>query len=376
MKPMNSVRLILQLTIILLPALPGLALNAQPVSVLGFQPAHSDHVVELPVPGSMTGLREILLIECDLFVSASGGLDSARQIQPGDSIRFDRIADSLLRVTLQPAQLNGEAVPSILPASILLEPRSTSAELLLPLRPDGSVRDYPGFERCLSLNGIQPAQVDSFPRYSFQRAEVDSLLNAPPYLLMRLKLDSSGQLIKSEIVASTIETYDRQIANAANWAEYSPAEIRDTELAAELWLVFSIYSQAAFPAPVWRRADSSSMSPWERLRLRALPDTVGLMQYPVPRRIDPLNWTATGDHVRIRDTILVGVRIDTAGSANLSQMSVRDRVVLSSLRTIVGGTRFWPAVGFDGSPEAFEGRMRFIFQGVRTVRIDCLWLPL
>ncbi len=377
MKLLSSVWSLSLAVVLVAFAVPGPPIQAgQPTAVLGFQPAYTDQSIELPLPGSMGGPRTWREIRCRLSISSSGAIDSIALEKPGDSIWVRRVADTLMKVSLRPAHFEGNPVPCLLPASITIRPRSPVAELLLPFNPNGSIRIYNDYMQCLRANGLEPARVDSFPRYFFERSAVDSLVNEPPYLLVRLELDSTGRLIGSQIVASTLPVYDRQIVNAVHWAEFSPARIHGAEVGAPMWLLFTVYSQSTFPAPVWRTAEVENMRLWERLRLRALPDTVGLMHYPVPRRANPLVWSADGAHASIRDTVSAVLSVDTLGRAGLSWVSTGNPTTLSAMRRIVGGLRFWPATGFDGRTREFEGRMRFIFGGVRTVRMEFPWLPL
>lgn len=348
----------------------------QPTSILGFEPAFSDRDIELPLPRSMASSRKTREIGCRILVSPSGAIDSITLEKPGDSIWLYRVIDTLRTERLQPALFVGNAVSCILPASLVFRPRSRIAELLLPLSSDGSVRIYDDLIRCLVLNDIHPPRIDSFPLYYFERPAVDSLVNVPPYLLARLELDSSGLVVDAETVSSTLPVYDRQIMNAVHWAKFAPARVHEAKVGAPLWLLFTIYSQATFPAPVWRAAEVDSLDLWERLRLRALPDTIGLMHYPIPRRTEPLTWSADGSHVSIRDTVSATLSVDTAGRGKLSWVNARDPVILSAIRRIIGGMGFWPATGFSGRPQEFEGNMRFIFNGTRTVRMELPWLPL
>lgn len=371
------IRLLISVSIFTAIVLPGFSpVQAEPPpDVLGFRPAYSETPVELPLPESMREWREAHSVACRLSISSEGSIDSVALEREADSIWAYRLMDTLRNVRLRPARLEGASVASLLPASIAFRPRSRQALLELPVEPDGTVRRYPDYLECLRLNHIQPAQVDSFPKYFFERAEVDSLVDIPPWVLIHAQVDSTGALMESEVVLSTLSTYDRQIANAVKWADFAPASVRGNNVESSLWLVFTVYSQVIFPAPAWRASDLDSMGIWERLRLRALPDTIGLMHYPLPRRPDPLSWSKRGEHVRLRDTVATVLTVDTLGWGKIRVLGSHDNVTLSAMRRAVADTRFWPAVGFDGSPREFEGLMYFVFTGERTVRMVFPWLP-
>ncbi|MFH1686160.1 MAG: hypothetical protein ABIE70_01405 [bacterium] len=346
------------------------SIPAQPLrpAAYGFAPAiplqHVSDTIRprLPVIG---GIQDISL---DLEISASGVLDTMTCDSSGERF-FDLAAQYLASMTFAPAELDGLARPSRLPVVMQIEPRMRAPEFRFPVTSDGAI-NYELMMRSLTLNSVRPPTIDSFPSYYYAVADgADSIV--PPSILFRLDLDATGEVGPIILVRASGTGFDDQLRSAIRWARFSPLSVGGCPRSTTAWLAATLYPGATYPSFVY---PSDADAPWERFRLQLLPDTIGLMQRPVPKLPHFDRYSRQGDHQYFRDTVSALVVIDSLGHARLKRGSPAKPEVLSVISLAVAKTPFFPALGFDGRPRSFTGRALFILNGSTTIRIDYSWL--
>jgi hypothetical protein len=225
------------------------------------------------------------------------------------------------------------------------------------------------------LNGLEPSELVGFPSYFHLENSRDSLGKPVPVVMFRLVIDSTGRLVASEKRFSSASGFDRQVEVALLRASFLPAQRSDTAVPCVAWLVVSFYPNVSYPTQVWERTASGEQQFLDQLRLRLLPDTLGVMQLPIPRRAQHEFYSIRGDHQYDRDTVSATLHIDTLGQARSSAVDRASPAVQAAVRRIVAAIKFHPAVGFDGQARSFSGRVFYEFKGSNTVRIRYAWLP-
>lgn len=338
------------------------------VGAYGFAPAMPEQQVPDIRVSRMPRISVARDVEFRLLISADGALDSITCDSLGQ--RWMEVARPFITaLTFVPAELDDQVRASQLPVSMQIEPRMRAPQFRFPVSSDGEI-DHELLMRSLSLNSVQPPSIDYFPSY-YYTTEDDSDSAVPSSLLLRLDLDQSGEVVQITTTWPSGSGRDSQLRSAVRWARFSPLRIDNQPRSTSTWLAVTFYPHATYPSFAF---PSESDVPWERFRLQLLPDTVGLMQRPIPKRSGYDHFSFQGDHIYYRDTVSVIIHVDTLGQVRLRHLSRTEPEVLSAISQATAKTLFYPALGFDGYGRSFTGRALFILEGSTTIRIDYFWL--
>jgi hypothetical protein len=141
----------------------------------------------------------------------------------------------------------------------------------------------------------------------------------------------------------------------------------------ECFLLISLFPRIRIPTlPLHGEIDTMPLD--ERLRVRLLADTVGLMFKPVPKyRPDGFVYTAPEGRIAGLDRLGVRVEIDTLGLATiLHTVGAADSTRLMCER-IVRTLDFFPAMDYAGRAQPYQGLLRFEYFSSTKIRIVLSW---
>ena len=108
--------------------------------------------------------------------------------------------------------------------------------------------------------------------------------------------------------------------------------------------------------------------------MRLLADTVGLMTKPLPSWAGGEEFTYSGLHRFVHDTVSAMLYIDTSGHVRLGRMNNRSKQLQATVREVASHLRFFPALDYQGQSRPYSGLASFVFQGSVKIRIVCHWL--
>ena len=192
---------------------------------------------------------------------------------------------------------------------------------------------------------------------------------------MKIGLDQSGGVVNSEKTLSTYPGFDDQVLSAVLWSEFAPARIRGESVASSAYLLVSLFPYLDYPTEIWSGEESAEQGLFERMRVRMVPDTVGLLCKPIPRAASPGSLSVGRRYLHLIDTVTSFIAIDTDGKAEFRRCSSRDPKAIQAVREIVGELDFFPALDYRGEPCSFGGVVRLSFANGTIVRIRYEWLP-
>ncbi len=273
----------------------------------------------------------------------------------------------------EPATFRDKKVESQLPVLLQFQARVRLPDVYFPIDSTGAVRDADLYFGAFTLNGIDLPQIKEFPSYFCELKWSDSSVSYQ-YVLVKVQLDKSGKVANTEVAHSTFPAYNTPIMSAILWANFLPATVRGRPVTCECYVLVSFFPYINYPTRVWRRTELDSLSLLERFRIRFLPDTVGLMAKPLPAWAGGEEFTYSGLHRFVRDTVSAMLYIDTSGQVRLGRMSNGSKELQAIIREITPHLRFFPALDYQGRSHPYSGLVSFIFEGSARIRVVCHWL--
>lgn len=319
-------------------------------------------------------LRTERLVTIILDIDNEGQVTDVRAERQLDTA-FARYAEAWMKsITFEKATFNGKKVQSRLPVILHFRPTVRLPDVYFPLDSSGAIVEEDLYFSAFGLNEIRLPQLKEFPSY-FCDLEWSDTSMIFKFVLVRVELDELGRVVNTEEVLSTFPAVTMQIMSAILWAEFSPAAVQGTPVPSECFVLVSFFPQIDYPTQVWRQSHLDSLKLLERLRVRLLPDTIGLMAKPLPTKVPGDEFTLTGRHVRFADTVNVGLFIDSTGRATRWRFSKAGKEIQAAVREIAAQLRFFPALDYQGRSHPFSGLVSFVFQGSSRIRIVYHWLP-
>ncbi len=353
----------------------GVSLSAReetPAGLYGFCVPFPKEIPAFEPPRRLLSLNTERIV-CILVQLDSGGKISALSPEdPADSGQAAYVEGFLRELSLEPAMMNGQKVASVLPVMFQFRPGAVIPQVQFPEDESGRINDADLYWKTFALNGIGSPGVVTFPSY-FALSASTTEPAVYPFVLVRLQLDDSGRLLGSEKVRSTCRGFDEQIMSALLYAKFSPAVVNGESIASTPFLLVSLFPQMDYPTAVWNREHYDQLSLLNKLSLRMLPDTVGLMSKAIPLRIPPDRYPL-GRSRSAHDRLSAYMQVDTLGKARLVRCSRVPRATVETVRRIIGNLRFAPALDYDGRARRFHGLVHLHYTGSTDVRIVYDWL--
>jgi len=311
-----------------------------------------------------------LYVDLLLRVDTGGKVSEVIEAEPADSNYVKYYRDYLKTMRFRPGTFEKKPVEQTLPVRLRFKAHQRLPELTFPVDREARIQDRDFYFAALGRNGVTVPRIESFPSYNykFKRTLSDSLIY--PYFLVKLNLDETGRPTKIEKLTAASPPYTDQIMIVINWGRYAPLEIRGKPAASECFLLITHLPQANYPACVYTAGDST-LSLRDRVRVRLLPDTVGLMSPPLPRNIIDNKIVCASIDVFGNGEATVLVAIDTLGKARMVRLMppILKKKVLAALPDL----KFYPALDFQGRRQPYKGYLRLSFNATKTVSVDMTW---
>ncbi len=297
------------------------------------------------------------------------------QVQPADSqdTRFAQYVEPYLRsVHFTPAAMNGKKTNARLPVIITFQPARKYPAFVFPVDSLGEIKDRGLYFYAYDLNNINPPKLVMFPKYFCNRKAIDSS-SIYPFVLLKLQLDKEGKPTDVQKVRSTLPSYTQTTKSASLWAEYQPATVNNQPVASTCFLLVSYFPQLDYPTTPWIAERINSLSPLEQARVQLIPDTVGLMQKPLPRKLPGDVYQVINRRMFYHDTISAFIVVDSSEQVEIRRFSKLDKAHRQIIRDLKQQMLFYPAITYDGQPVSYGGLTNIIFISSGKIRIDYKW---
>ncbi len=307
-----------------------------------------------------------------LQVDSDGNVDSIVSVSPADSVFETTYKDFLLNIVFMPGTREGVFVKQTLPILVRVNPETFYPKITFPVDSTKNIEDADLYFAALGDNGVVLPGIKSFPSYFFQQRLSDSLKTCA-YVLVKLKLDGDGRPLAITPLTSGAGPFTDQILSAVNWGEYSVGTGPLGEPIHDDYLVISLVPGVAYPT-ILLVEPTDTLDILERVRVRLVADTLGLMQKPIPALAPPgsLYHIPSGETI-LRDTIGLRISIDTLGHARLLKVAKATREQRDAYEALVESLEFCPALDWSGHPRPFDGLLLGVSEGSMTIRIRFCW---
>jgi len=334
-----------------------------PVSAMPF-PADS-----LPVD-----FQGVLALPLTLTVDTAGKVTQVSPVVADDSAFMEHYRAFLMFLEFEPGLYNDS--PTTMPLRIQLEVLEPGALPVVhyPVGPNREIVDGDLYWRALEELGVEVARLRCFPSFYYavdRRAGWESY----PYQIYRVELDSTGDVLEVELVGGTSSANNAQIRSAINWGEYRPLKIMGRAMGSSNFLVVSLLPTVDYPTLPVCVDGFDTANVWDRMRVRLLPDTVGLLAPPIPK----LAWSG-----RIRegfigdlpaDLLSARICVDSEGGSVVERISSDNWRWRRVFTTNAHNRRFFPAIDFAGRPRPWCGLVWVRYLDNSNARIWFSWAP-
>jgi hypothetical protein len=341
--------------------------------LLDFTLPYPQKIPELIAPEKLPYFRIERLVPLLLEIDKQGRVKSVTAEDSSESPFADYAEAWLKSIPFEPATFKGKKTKSRLPVLFQFRPQVSLPEIHFPVDSNQLIADADLYFKAVSLNSICLPRLEEFPSYFCDLKWSDSLVSYK-YVLVKVELDKSGKVVNTEPAHSTFPAYTMPTTSAILWANFVPAAVQGKPVPAECYVLVSFFPYINYPTRVWRQTELDSLSLLEKFRVRLLPDTVGLMSKPLPAWAGGEEFTYSGLHQFLRDTVSAMLYIDTSGHVRLGRMSNGSKQLQAIIREITPHLRFFPALDYQGQCRPYSGLTSFVFQGSAKIRIVCHWL--
>jgi len=339
----------------------------------GFSPAYPVEIPEIfssdVNPPYLTDEAQFILL---LDIDKKGDITKTTQINENESRVGEYVKFYLNECIFKPAQFNNNPVSSLLPIKILINPRIESPDIEFPVDTKLKIKDPEFYSLTLQYNDIRLPSVKYFPKY-FCNIDWDDSLDIYPFILLQLDLDDQGEVENVNEILSTYSNYTMTLMSASLWSEFIPAKVRDSNISCSSYLLISLFPQLYYPTRKYYEDRSDTLSIHEKNRIRFIPDSISIMQKPMPRIVNGENILVPGIPGWISDTLSLFVTVDTSGKAQINRSGKTNAETYRIMREVFSQLKFYPAIGFEGNPVEYSGLIQLIIKGSEKVRISYLW---
>jgi len=327
-----------------------------------------------PVDSLPVDFQGVLALSLTLTVDQAGKVTQVTPVVAGDSTSVERFRASLLFLEFEPGLYNGS--PTAMPLRIELEVHQPGALPVVhyPVGPNREITDGDLYWSAFAELGVEVARLRCFPSYYYagdRRARWERY----PYQIYRVELDSTGDVMEVELVRATDSAYHAQIRSAIIWGEYQPLKIMGQAVGSSNFLVVSLLPTVDYPTLPLCVDGFDTANVWDRMRVRLLTDTVGLLAPPIPK----VAWSG-----RIREGFIGDLPADLLSAricVDAEGGSVVERITSDNWRwrrvftSNAHHRRFFPAIDFAGRPRPWCGQVWVRYLDNSNARIWFSWAP-
>ncbi|MDD3731845.1 MAG: hypothetical protein PHU88_05660 [candidate division Zixibacteria bacterium] len=308
-----------------------------------------------------------------LEVDKKGMVSSVSPVEAGDSNYAGYYSAYLKTLIFEPGKYKGKKTKQIIPVNLFYKPKRRVPELVFPVNAERKVLNRSFYFYALKLNEIQIPEIVYFPSYNYLK-KIPLTEGIYPYALFKIKLDKDGRPVDIKYIRGNSSAYISQILSAVNWGKYTPLQLQGKNQPSENYLLFSFLPHDSYPVMEIDYRVNSSLSLLERIRVRLLPDTVGLLTEPLSVNIDNDEFICSDSKVIVKGEVTARVLVDTLGKVKLTGLSSSNKRLNAAVISLLSYLDFYPALDNSGLKIPFNGELDIEFTGSRRVKIHIKWL--
>lgn len=257
---------------------------------------------------------------------------------------------------------------------VLLQVGGTGSEPLVrfPVGPDCQVDDGELYWAALAGLGFRPACLRRFESY-YYRLNLTKLWQMYEYKVFQMDLDSTGDVVGVRLASATTPHFNDQIMTAINWGEYEPMSINGRPVASSNFLVILLLPTVEYPTPPLDFRNTDTYNVWDRLRVRLMPDTLGVLAPPIPKK----EWSTEISHKffsgMIPDLVSGRIRVDTTGMSRIDKVTSDFWKARRILFLNAFEIPFFPALDFSGHSRVWSGLVFLKYTNDSTTQVWFDW---
>jgi hypothetical protein len=286
---------------------------------------------------------------------------------------LERLNGYFKRLVFVPGTRHDSAMAQSIPFTVYLYSDNRPPKMMFPVDSSGLAADPDLYTEALEQNGVVIPKIKRFPWYHYVIKSTDTM-PLTRFVLGSMSFSAKGTPTRIELAGTNQTGFAGQIINAANWGKYSAATIDGKPATGFGFLMMTFYPTIHYPTKPFKSEQRDSILTLERLSLKMLPDTLGLLMKPVPRfvpgwlyelTVTPGLWNREG---------VFRFAIDTVGRATLMSGGNGSAKAKQFGQMLALRMRFYPSINNNGRPVAYEGAVRVVPSGKQHVRVQFLWL--
>jgi hypothetical protein len=308
-----------------------------------------------------------------LKISEQGNLEKFTTDQLATSRWHTSMLGYLRRIQFEPGMAHGRPSALELPARLYFNWTDNTMALLLPSDTTGRVVDYSLFAEALHLNGVTLPQIERFPWYhaTFPAEDSNRVLR---FVLAHAEFDKTGRAVSVEKIRSDLPDYDDQFLSAINYGTYQAGQSADSVPIRSGFILATLFPTSQYPTRPWNRSRFDSLDLLDRMALRMLADTVGLMILPAPlaRTTQTIGLPLPSQYRGA--TLALKIRINEMGRSRVYVDAGNQSGLYPLAMALENQLKFYSAVGFDGKNRTFDGWLIIRPNSESSVRISFPWL--
>jgi hypothetical protein len=315
-----------------------------------------------------------LPLDVRLTVDTSGSVTAAETIDPGRAEELAPYREYLMQARFRPGLIDTLPTVSRIMIQLLADTMSGPPAIAFPVEPNRSIAARSLYWQSMADRGIEPARLVSFPKYYYEFPD-DSYWRKYPFMVFRVELDSTGDVLEAVPVSSPGSAFVDQLKTAVHWGEYAPCRVEGHAIASSPFLIISMIPMVDFPAPAVTQDPDDREDSFDRFRVRLVPDTAGFVLPPIPKRL----WSAPiGDrfHQGGPEEIITGrIRVDSLGIVRSLNLYTDFWKARGLVAVKARDDTFYPAFGLDGTARSSTGSIFMQYTDESNVRIWFDWDP-
>lgn len=344
--------------------------------------ADSPTGIKLPYPLSLPAPLEsdslfagsgVAVMNLTLDIDDTGVCSNYSSDQLTTSAWRNHMQEYLSRLRFSPGEVSGKKSPMQVIARLSIDLPDSMLFLEFPLDTLGRVRDPLLYEQNLVHAGVQIPGFLSFPWYHavFKPGDSSTVL---PWVLLSVRFDRNGYCTANKLIGSNYPGFKQQLQSASMYGRYQSGQSVAGKPLSRAFILATFFPTSHYPTKPWSPESYRAMDLHDRLGLRMLVDTGGLMIPPIPRARTPyiINIKLPRPARKI-DTAL-RVRIGEDGRLRTFVSPINSSGFYPLSLALENQLIFYSAVGFDGRPRPFETTVLIRPEGESSVRISFPWL--
>jgi len=303
-------------------------------SLYGFAPAYPVEVPELfesdSKPPYITGETQYILL---LNIDDKGNVTTITAENEEDIRVVEYSKNHLSNCSFKSANYNNKNISSVLPVKISINPRIKTPDFYFPIDRELNIKDPDLYYSIFPYNNITLPSIEYFPNY-FCNIDWNDSLDIYPFVLLQLDLDEKGEVKNVTEVLSTYSNYTMTLMSASLWSEFSPAKTYDSTISSNPYLLVSLFPQIYYPTKKYYCNKSDSLSIYEKTRVKLLPDSIGILQKPIPRNFDGEYLSIPNIPLWLNDTFSMFITVDTSGQARQNRFGKTNKETYRILQDV------------------------------------------